>query len=114
MVAIALGVILITIGYIYGIVNQYKSRNYHDIILSRNGIAGIILFFSLLLVVLALFTEKTIISISILGGIILTMIAIIFMKEPIINKLSKKNGEKLKSNYYVESFFDIFETLLYF
>ncbi|HHT50615.1 MAG TPA: ATPase [Eubacteriaceae bacterium] len=112
VVAIALGVILITIGYIYGIVNQYKSRNYHDIILSRNGIAGIILFFSLLLVVLALFTEKTIISISILGGIILTMIAIIFMKEPIINKLSKKNGEKLKSNYYVESFFDIFETLL--
>ena len=44
VVAIALGVILITIGYIYGIVNQYKSRNYHDIILSRNGIAGIILF----------------------------------------------------------------------
>jgi V/A-type H+-transporting ATPase subunit I len=112
VVAIAIGVIMLTIGYIYGMINKYKSKDYYNIILGQNGLAGIILFFCLILVALALFTGERIISMSVLGAIIIFMIAIIFMKEPLINKLTHRKNHKLDSNFFVEGFFEIFEILL--
>nr|WP_246169678.1 V-type ATPase 116kDa subunit family protein [Alkalibaculum sporogenes] len=113
--AIVIGVTLILIGYIYGIVNQYKSKDYYNSVLSRNGVTGLVLYFCIILVVLALFTGNRLISIPILSSIILAAIVILLFKEPIIAKLSKANhnsSHKLDSSFFVESFFEVFEILM--
>lgn len=111
IVSIGIGVILLTIGYIYGMINNYKMKDYYNMILSDNGLIGLILYFGLLLLVVALFTGNRIISLGVLGVVVVVLIAILFMKEPIIQKLSHQK-EQLDGNFFVESFFEIFEILL--
>lgn len=112
IVAIGIGVVFLTLGYIYGMLNNYKMKDYHNIVLGKNGLTGLVLYFCLLLVALALFTGNRIISVGVLGAIIVLAIVILFMKEPIINKLTHKKGHKLDVNFFVESFFEVFEILL--
>lgn len=88
--AIVIGVTLILIGYIYGVINQCKAKDYYNCILSKNGVTGFLLYFCFILVTLALFTGNRLLSIPLLIGIIITAIIILFMKEPIIDKLTKK------------------------
>ncbi|WP_303860519.1 V-type ATP synthase subunit I [Alkalibaculum bacchi] len=115
LIAIGIGVVTIAVAYIYGIINQYKAKDYYNSLLSKNGLTGFVLYFCLILVALALFTGNRMISIGVLAGIIVIAIAILFMKEPIVDKLSHKRKDqshKLDSNFFVESFFDVFEILL--
>lgn len=111
MVSIGIGIVLLTIGYIYGMVNNYKAKDYYNMILSKNGFTGLVLYFGLLLVVVALFTGNRLISMEVLGVIVALSIVVLFMKEPIINKLCH-HKQKLDGNFFVESFFEIFEILL--
>ncbi len=111
MVSIGIGIVLLTIGYIYGMVNNYKAKDYYNMILSKNGFTGLVLYFGLLLVVVALFTGNRLISMEVLGVIVALLIVVLFMKEPIINKLCH-HKQKLDGNFFVESFFEIFEILL--
>ncbi len=115
LIAIAIGVVMIAIAYIYGIINQYKHKDYYNSLLGKNGLTGFVLYFCIILVALALFTGNRLLSLGVLGAIIAIAIVILFLKEPIIDKLSHKRKEqshKLDVNFFVESFFDVFEILL--
>jgi len=113
--AIVIGVTLILVGYIYGIINQYKAKDYYNSVLGKNGVAGLLLYFCMILVTLAVVTGNRLVSIPLLIGIIVTTIAILFMKEPIINLLSKKkqlHPHKLDFSFFVESFFEVYEIVM--
>ncbi|MFZ7131737.1 MAG: V-type ATP synthase subunit I [Eubacteriales bacterium] len=108
--AVIIGVILLFIAYTYGIINQYKAKEYYACLLSKNGVTGFVLYFCLLLVALPLITGNRIISMEILLLIIIAAVVILFFKEPIINKLShQKSNHKIS---IVENFFEIFEILM--
>lgn len=111
--AVVVGIILLFIAYTYGIINQYKAKEYYDCLLSKNGITGFALYFCLLLTVLPLITGNRLVSMEILIVLIIAFVAILFFKEPIISKLTHKKTEHvINGGYIVENFFEIFEVLM--
>ncbi|NTW72200.1 MAG: ATPase [Eubacteriaceae bacterium] len=115
--AVVIGVVFMFIAYAFGIINQFRAKNYYEGVLSKNGITGLTLYVCLLLVVLPLITGDRWVSLQILLGIIALAVVLLFMKEPIIRKLKNKKetvGEKHKSStgHYIEGFFEIYEIFM--
>lgn len=111
-IAIIMGVCLLLMAYLYGIINLFKSKSFYDGALSKHGITGFILYTSLLLFALPYITSREVISVEILLISVITMIMLIFLKEPIQKKISKQDSIVIGSQYYIESGFDLLETLL--
>lgn len=110
MYAVIIGIFLLFVAYAYGIINQYRAREYYECLLSKNGVTGFVLYFCLLLTVLPMLTGNRIVSMEILMVIIILAIGVLFFKEIIITKLSHKESEHKTS--IVENFFELFEILM--
>ncbi|MGM0379013.1 MAG: V-type ATP synthase subunit I [Bacillota bacterium] len=112
--AIIFGIFLIFISFGYSIYNKLKIKDIEEGIFGRNGIVGLILYSSVLVVILNMISTKIDIDIKIFQFLIFISIALLFFKEPIVNKIEGKNRlyKESASEYYVESGFDLIETFL--
>lgn len=112
--AILLGIFLLYVGFGYSIYNKLKNSNIKEGIFGRNGVVGLILYTSILIIMLERFTEIINFNTSIFIFLSIIMIFLLVFKEPIVNKINKK--ERLYSHsageYYVESGFELLETFL--
>lgn len=114
IVSIFIGVILLTISFLFSITNKLKQKNIEEGIFGRNGIVGMTLFLSLFTIVVEKVTSTTYISISVLTWMIVTAVFLIVVKQPLANMLKGKRPihKEKASEYYVESGFNILETFL--
>lgn len=112
--AVAVGICLILISYIYGIINCVKRKDVKEGIFGKDGLVGLLFYLCLLLLVGGQFLGKTIIPMEIGVVIVLLSIALMIFKEPLTNYILKKRPiyEEDVSGYYIESVFSIIETLL--
>ena len=116
-IAIGLGVALIIIAILFNIFGNMKKKNYGEMLFSHNGIAGLIFYISVLLMVgdmilgLGLPVGGTFYVI----GLIVIPILAVFLKEPLIHKMEGKpmfpHGF---GGFFTEGFFELFEIVLSF
>lgn len=117
MAAITTGVVLIIISIAFNIFLNIKKKHWGDMLFSQNGLAGLIFYVSVLLLV-----ANMLVGFNIpLGGpvyialLIIMPIIMIFLKEPLCHKLE---GEKMFPHgfgaFFTEAFFELFEVMLTF
>ncbi len=112
--AIAAGIVLLIISYIYGMINCYKRKDLEEGLFGKEGLAGFLLYITLLLLGGGAILKRTFIP-TWLGAIIivLSILAIIF-RQPLthlIKGVRPLHGDDV-SGYYIEGTFMILETLL--
>ena len=117
MSAIATGVVLIIISIVFNIILNIKKKHWGDLLFSQNGVAGLVFYVSVLLLVANMLVDFPIP----LGGpvyialLIAMPVVMIFLKEPLTYKLE---GEKMFPHgfgaFFTESFFELFEVMLTF
>lgn len=117
IMAIATGVILIIISIVFNIILNVKKKNWGDMLFSQNGLAGLIFYMSVLLLVAGMLVELPIpVGGNVYVALLIAMpIVMIFLKEPLSHKLE---GEKMFPHgfgaFFTEAFFELFEVVLTF
>ncbi|MCT4566226.1 MAG: V-type ATP synthase subunit I [Maledivibacter sp.] len=112
--SVVMGIILLITSFGYSIVNKVRQRDIKEGIFGRNGLNGLIFYLSLLGLVANVALKREIIPSTVLYLILLISLVLIVVREPMANLILKKRPlyhEEI-SSYYIESGFDIFETLL--
>jgi len=109
--AVAIGFILIIFAMIFNLINAIRTKRVEQLFTS-NGLAGMIFYVSGgLIAVLSVLNGKYAASLIVTAIFLVLPLIAIFLKEPLTNLIEKKK-HKLESGYFVESFFELFETLL--
>lgn len=112
--SVAFGVILMVISYLIGIYNKVsKQHNIEEGIFGKEGLAGLMMMLSFIIIVLNIVNIS---PIPMPVGLVLLLLSIVMMifKQPIARKLegNKRLYDQSKGDYYVESSFSIIEALL--
>lgn len=112
--AVFIGIVLILISYVYGLINSIKRKDMEDGLFGKEGLAGLIFYLVLLVIIGGKLLGRTILPIEI--GIVIIVLCILGMvfKEPLTHLIRGKrplHGEDI-TGYYIESVFSIIETLL--
>lgn len=112
--AIATGILLLIISYIYGMINCYKRRDLEEGFFGKEGLAGFLLYITLLVMGGGIILKNKIIPTGFgVSIIILSILAMIF-RQPLTHLIQGKrplHSEDI-SGYYIEGTFMIMETLL--
>jgi V/A-type H+-transporting ATPase subunit I len=115
--AVGLGSVTVSCAIILNIINGARQKDYARVLFSHNGVAGLAFYWSVLMVVL---TAVNFLPADGLMPIFITVAAIcllvMYLKEPLGNLINKK--EKLIQHnpveFFVVSFFEMFEVILSF
>lgn len=118
IVAIGLGVVLITASMLINIFVGLKNKDFEKAVFSNNGLAGLVFYISVLLGALSMLTGgKSLFTPVYVIGLIVLPILVIFFKHP-LGKLAK--GERHVEfeggfgGFLLEGFFELFEVVLSF
>ncbi len=112
--SVVFGVSLMVISYIIGIYNKVsKQNNIEEGIFGKEGLAGLMMMISFIIIVLNL-VNKSPIPMPIGTFMLILSIIMMVFKQPIARKItgSKRLYDSNKSDYYIESSFSIIEALL--
>lgn len=114
ILAILIGIILLVTSYLLSIFNKLKRKEMEEALFGRNGVNGLVLFLSLLGFVYGIATGNKIIPVQINYILIGISIILLVVKQPLYNMISKDNPiyDESPGEYYTESGFNVFETLL--
>lgn len=111
--AIALGVILITISYVYSLMNHYSYKNAEEGLFGREGLAGFLFFLTLIFGILGKVTDRLTVGIGLPLGIMAALLLIMVFKRPLAGLLTgHKFNEESPGDYYIEAGFGVIETVL--
>lgn len=111
--AVALGAVIIIISMLVNIVVKLRQRDYEEGLFGNNGIAGLLFFLSLLVVVLGMVSGSKILPTPVLGVVITVTLLMMFFKEPLGAKLAHKSYEMPGMvDFIASNFFECFEYLL--
>lgn len=112
IMAIALGVILLIMSYSLGVTNYIRTKNFEELYFGEKGIAGFLLYISILgIASTKLFDLNSIIFDIFLIIAILCILSMIF-KKVLYQKFILKQKTALPNGYFIESGFSIVETII--
>lgn len=117
LVTVALGVFIIFFCMGLNIVNGIRQRNIEKIFFSQNGLAGAVLYASLLCMIVVMFMfNKSIMTPVFLIICILLPVILIGLKEPLSKLLERKKDwmPEKKGEFFITAFFELFEIALSF
>ncbi len=112
--SVILGVFILIISFAYGIVNSLKQGNIKEGIFGRNGLVGLAFYLILLMLVTNIATGIKILPNTLSYILLVVLMGLIVVREPLANAIKghKPLYEETKTEYYIESGFDVLETLL--
>lgn len=111
--AVVLGIILITISYIYSLMNHYSSKNVEEGLFGREGLAGFMFFLTLVYAVGGKVTGYITAGLGVPVGIMAALLLIMVFKQPLAGLLTgHRLYEESPGDYYIEAGFGIVETIL--
>ena len=117
VISAAYGAIIILISIIANIINSFRAKDWGRMIFDKNGIAGLLFYGGVIVcVILSLLAGRVVLTTAaVVVVIIIPMIMLIF-REPLENLLRRRERimPREKGMYFVESSFEIFETVLNF
>lgn len=112
IMAIALGVILLIMSYSLGVTNYIRTKNFEELYFGEKGIAGFLLYISILgIASTKLFDLNSIIFDIFLVIAILCILSMVF-KKVLYQKFVLKQKTALPNGYFIESSFSIVETII--
>ncbi|MBE5938640.1 MAG: ATPase [Lachnospiraceae bacterium] len=113
-VAIVIGMALIILMMIFNIINAVRMKCMHDVLFDHNGIAGIVFYGAVCVVVLLFMTGHALPGGIVLGVMFGLPLLLILLKEPLTAIITKKTDElpKEKGVMVIQMFFEIIEVLL--
>ncbi|MBN1582979.1 MAG: hypothetical protein JXA89_19880 [Anaerolineae bacterium] len=115
-VAVGAGAVLLTLGILVGIVNAWVARDWGRMLFSHNGVAGLLLYWSLLGLVVVAFLPSVLLPVPVFTGVaIVCAIAITFAE--LLGHLISGHRPLIEggaATYAVQAFFELFETLIGF
>lgn len=111
--AVAIGVILVILAMLLNLYACFKRKDYGSALFGSNGLAGIMFYGSVVFGLIAsfIFSKNVFNTVYILGLIILPLLAMLFI-EPLSDLISHKTISINWSEYLIQSFFELFETVL--
>ncbi len=112
--SIGIGVLLVLIAMLANVYSSFKRRDYGSAVFGHNGLAGILLYASILGTAAIMITGIEIPTLPIiLGGIVLPIL-LIFFKGPLGKLAAGKKDWKPESwgDYILENVFELFEVIL--
>lgn len=113
VVSIVLGVAIIIVSMLFNVVSSIKKRDMSSAIFGHNGIAGIVLYSSLILLLINMFMGLGISTKALAIGGILVPVILIFLKHPLGELvMGKKPKIESISDFVIENFFELFEVIL--
>ena len=111
--SIVIGVLVIIVSMLFNVFSSFKKRDFGSAIFGHNGICGIVLYSSLILLLINMFASLGINTKALAIGGILVPIILIFLKTPLGELVG---GRKPKigsiSDFIIENFFELFEVIL--
>jgi len=113
-VAVGLGILLLYFSFGYSIFNKLKMSDLKEGVLGRNGIVGLVLYTTVLLIVANQFIESISLNNALLISIVIITVLLMLFKEPIINRIRNEDSlyHESAGEYYIESGFELVETFL--
>lgn len=111
---IAMGVVIIIFGLILHIINSVKEKNIGEALFGHNGLAGLVFYVSILVMVGNSFLKWGIPNIIFTILIIVSLLAM-YLSEPLSDLVAgKKNWLPKDGMFFVENLFEMFEVVLSF
>ena len=111
--SVFLGIFLMIVALILGVFSNIKKKAYGEALFGANGLAGLIMYLSILMLVGGmLFNIKLPVSVILIFGVLLPVVLIFFSKP--LNKALSGDGFKIENvgDFVLENFFELFEVLL--
>ncbi|NCB73833.1 MAG: hypothetical protein EOM51_03695 [Clostridia bacterium] len=115
LVAVGIGVALIIICMIMNIITGIRQRDVKKIFFSPNGVAGFVFYMGLAVAVIFMAVlKKNIFTLPFIIGVVVVPLLLIFAATPLSKLLTGQKDWKPESvgMFFVEGFFEMFETLL--
>ena len=114
VVAIAFGMALNILVMIFNVVNAAKKHDLEHLLFSHNGLAGLV-FYGFLVLTIVLYMTGHKVPGNVMMAVFLGVPVLLFVfKEPLGNLVEKrhKKMEEGKVMFFVQAFFELFETML--
>ncbi len=114
ILSIIAGLVLVYISYGFSIVNKLRLGDLEEGVFGRNGINGVVLLTSILLLVYERVMQATFVPDLLMYGIIGISVLLLLIKQPLTNAIHKEERlyDEDAGSYYIESGFDLLETFL--
>jgi V/A-type H+-transporting ATPase subunit I len=116
MITIGGGATLLSVANILSIINFGRKKQWAHMLFNGKGLAGLILYWSILVLVLSIIVKTFPISTSIITAITIVSAFLVFTSRLIERLVSKEKPlfENGAFTFFIQSFFELFETLLSF
>lgn len=114
-ISVGFGVGLLIISYFMGFANKVRNGEKEEAYFGKEGIAGFLIFLSMINIGLNLTVKKGIVNNNIAIAIMIIALALIVLKTPLFQKINKKSiryPNNDKGGYYIEASFSLLETLI--
>ncbi len=114
MVTVGLGIVLLSLGFLTNIINAWMVRDWGRLLFNHNGIAGLVLYWSLIGLVARAFVGPLPLNPAVLVVLVaLTSLAVI-LAEPLTRLIEghRPLTEGSIGTYIVQALFELFETLI--
>ncbi len=113
VVSIVLGVAVIIVSMLFNVFSSIKKRDFGSAIFGHNGISGIVLYSSLILLLINMFIGLGISTKALAIGGILVPVILIFLHHPLGEIVCGRKPEiGSVSDFIIENFFELFEVIL--
>jgi V/A-type H+/Na+-transporting ATPase subunit I len=113
-ITIGAGIVLLSLGFFFGILNAWTARDWGRLLFGHNGLAGLLLYWSLVGLLLTLLVKKIDLPVWVFAiPAILSGLAVLF--SDILKNLVYKRRPLIEGGvgtYAIQVFFEMFETLL--
>jgi V/A-type H+-transporting ATPase subunit I len=116
ILAIGVGVVILIAGFIIGMFNAWVGRDWGRLLFDRNGLAGFVLYLSLLFVVVGVMTQRTILPTPVLI-VLMAISGVAIMLSEVLKRLVEGHRPLVTEGlgtYAIQAFFELFETLISF
>jgi len=114
LITAGFGAILLSMANILALVNDFHQRHWVHFFFNSKGLAGLLLYWSLLGLILSLFIENFPVEKAVFIVIVIASIVMIFLSGFLERYFEKKKPyfEGGLPLYFIQSFFELFETLI--
>lgn len=114
---VVLGVFVITIAMLFNIANAVKNKNWGKALFEQNGLAGLVFYWAVIIGVVLIFLKGINVFTVVYNVIFIAIpLILVFLKEPLTHLIQRKKDiiPGSKGQFFLESFFELFEILLSF
>jgi V/A-type H+-transporting ATPase subunit I len=116
LITIGAGVVLLSIGFLIGILNAWMARDWGRLLFDRNGIAGLVLYWSIIGLAAGFFIggfpipPLVFLILAVVSGLIVMLSEVL---KHLVEGIRPLIGESL-ATYAIQVFFELFETMVSF